>query len=576
MMEPAQTEHDASDGAPAAAGESPAIGEPGGAAQFVAFLVVAVAVAALFRLAAPNVSDPDSFYHFRHAAVYAEKGLGYARFPWLVYSVVSRFSADLGYGFHVLLIPFTWVRDGIQGIKLAAIFETVAVLALMYWVMRRHRIACAGAWPFVLFFLGPPLTYTFLMARPQTLTMGFSALLLSFMVSGSAWGVLLASFAICFFHLNVFVIVPVVVAGAALVKTLVGSPASLVPRPRSEGRDGGPLKAGLATGQAGRRPWEWRKWVAALAGMALGVALRPNPLGAVKLEYVQFVVHEIVRRKGIPLMFGREWAATTLGDTATFFTWFLLVWVGVMVLFVVAALARSEGGSSEDRTLLWSSLALSVLFFVVMVHSTKRATPLWATFAVIFVAKAFSQLLHGRAAKESKWLETETRLVVTWLVVAALLVMTGEVITQHLIYEQWAGRSSYRLSGAARWLEANSRPGEIVFDVNWDMFPELFFWDTRNRYVSGLDPIFLYAYDQALYWKAHHLERGPATSQTWGSMDREGAKMEDVHSVLKRDFAASYLVLESQRNGELEQYLDGDPRFERAHDDGEVVVYVIK
>jgi len=519
---------------------------PGGICQFAAFLVVAAAVAALFRLAAPNISDPDSFYHFRHASVYAEKGLGYAPFPWLAYSVVSRFSADIGYGFHVLLIPFTWARDGIQGIKLATIFETLAVLALMYLVMWRHRIAYAGAWPFVLFFVGPPLTYTFLMARPQTLTMGFCALLLSFMVSGPAWGVLVASFAICFFHLNAFVTVPVVVVAAIVAKGWSG------------------------------RAWEWRKWVAALSGMALGVGLRPNPLGAVKLEYVQFVVHEMVRRKGIPLLFGREWAPVSLGDTATLFTWFLLVWVGMMALFLVAALARSETGSSEDRTLLWSSLVLSVLFFVVMVHSTKRATPLWATFAVIFVAKAFSQFLHGGVGEKSKLLKTETRLVVTWLVVVALLVMTGEVVGQHLIREQWAGQSSYRLSGAAQWLDANAQPGRIVYNVNWDMFPELFFWDTDNRYASGLDPIFLYAYDEARYWKAHHLQTGEATKRTWGTMDRAGAKMEDVYTVVKRDFAASYLVLESRRNSELEDYLDSDPRFERARDDGETVVYIVK
>jgi hypothetical protein len=310
--------------------------------------------------------------------------------------------------------------------------------------------------------------------------------------------------------------------------------------------------------------------------MALGVGLRPNPLGAVKLEYVQFVVHEMVRRKGIPLLFGREWAAVSLGDTATLFTWFLLVWVGLTALFLVAALARRETGSSEDRTLLWSSLALSVLFFVVMVHSTKRATPLWATFAVIFVAKVFSQFLHGGVREQSKLLKTEARLVVTWLVVAALLVMTGEVVGQHLIFEQWSGRSSYRLAGAAQWLDANAPPGRIVFNVNWDMFPELFFWDTDNRYTSGLDPIFLYAYDEARYWKAHHLQTGEATKRTWGTMDRAGAKMEDVYTVVKRDFAASYLVLESRRNSELENYLDSDPRFERARDDGETVVYIVK
>lgn len=503
-------------------------------------------MAALFRLAAPNVSDPDSFYHFRHAAIYAEKGLTYARFPWLVYSAVSRFSADLAYGFHVLLIPFTLLRNEILGIKLAAILETLIVLVLMYLVMRRHRIACSGVWPFVLFLLGPPMTYTFLQTRPQTLTMGFSALLLSFMVRGSAWGVLVAAFGICFFHLNVFVVVPAVVLVAALVRGCTS------------------------------RTWEWRKWVAALAGMVLGLALRPNLIGAAKLEYVQFVVHEMVRGARIPLLFGREWFPLNLVDATTAFTWFLLAWVGMAALALVTRCARGAGKSAEDRALLWSSLALSVLFFAVMIHTTKRATPLWATFGVIFVAVACSQFLWGRSVERERLLSAETRLVAGCLLAALLMVMAGGVVNDHLIHEKWVGRSSYRMWGAGQWLKENARPNDIVYNVSWGTFPELFFWDPQNRYVSGLDPIFLFAYDKALYWKTHHLQSGTATSQTWPSMYMKPEEAEDTYTMVKRDLRASHVVLEPSRREKLEEYLESDSRFERTYDDGEVVVFAVR
>jgi len=161
-------------------------------------------------------------------------------------------------------------------------------------------------------------------------------------------------------------------------------------------------------------------------------------------------------------------------------------------------------------------------------------------------------------------------------VVVVLGLMAGDVIKEHLVRQKWVGRSSYRLYGAAEWLKEHSRRGEIVYNVNWDMFPELFFWNTQNRYVSGLDPIFLFAYDQGWCWKAHHLQTGEATSQTWPSPRSHASPGEDTYAVVKRDFGASYLVLEPRRNAELNDYLAGDARFERKFGDGDAVVYALK
>jgi hypothetical protein len=324
------------------------------------------------------------------------------------------------------------------------------------------------------------------------------------------------------------------------------------------------------------RTWEWRKWVAALAGMLLGLALRPNPIGAAKLEYVQSVVHEMVRSAGIPLLFGREWFPLNLVEATAAFPWFLLAWVGMAALALVTLGARGAGKSAEDRALLWSSLALSVLFFAVMTHTTRRTTPLWATFGVIFVAAACSQFLWGRSVERARLLSEETRLVVGCLLAAVLMVMAGEVVSDHLIHEKWVGRNSYRMSGAGQWLKENARPNDIVYNVSWASFPELFFWDPQNRYVSGLDPVFLFAYDEALYWKTHYLQSGTATSQTWSTMYARPEGAEDTYTMVKRDLRASYVVLEPSRSEKLEAYLESDSRFQRTYDDGEVVVFAVK
>ena len=59
---------------------------------------------------------------------------------------------------------------------------------------------------------------------------------------------------------------------------------------------------------------------------------------------------------------------------------------------------------------------------------------------------------------------------------------------------------SYNLyAGASDWLALNSSPGERVFQTDWDDFPRLFFYNTHNTYLIGLDPTYMQLYDPDLY-----------------------------------------------------------------------------
>ena len=513
--------------------------------RFLMFSAVALVVSLFLQFQSPGIPDPDSFYHFRHAALYADKGLWMTDFPWLAYSIINRYSADIGYGFHFLLIPFTLLGNDVFGLKLAAALACAVVLILVYWVMRRHRVAFDFAWPFLLLFLAPPMVFTFLMTRPQTLTMGFLALLLSFLVLGSPWAVLLASFAISFVHLNVFPVIPAVVLVVGLTQLVT------------------------------ERRWEWRKWLAALGGIGLGWLLRPNPIGVAKLEYVQIVVHELVRHQRTPLMFGQEWTPVSPAALSAFL-YFLLFWITTAVVFVIAASLRRIGASPRDRTLLWSSLLLSAVFFAATVLVTKRTTPLWATCAVIFSAKAFTCLLDPLDKRPDRFLKEEARLLIAFSLAAVFALMVWDGVNQHVLQRRWPGIPPRRLQAAADWLGRNSRPGDVVFNVDWGLFPELFFWGPQNRYVSGLDPIFLYAYDQSLYWQSHHLAADDTGAYTCGVMVCAPEKREDTYTVLKRDFRASHIVLSPSRSPALDSYLRRDPRFALGFRDAGVAVYKLE
>jgi len=59
---------------------------------------------------------------------------------------------------------------------------------------------------------------------------------------------------------------------------------------------------------------------------------------------------------------------------------------------------------------------------------------------------------------------------------------------------------SYGLyANASLWLEKNTPAGSRVFQTDWDDFPRLFYYNTHNTYLIGLDPTYLQLYDADLY-----------------------------------------------------------------------------
>jgi hypothetical protein len=132
------------------------------------------------------------------------------------------------------------------------------------------------------------------------------------------------------------------------------------------------------------------------------------------------------------------------------------------------------------------------------------------------------------------------------------------------------------LKEPAIWLKENSNPGDIVFNVHWSNFSPLFFWNQKNYYVGGLDPIFQYAYNSSLYWKFHYLSADQVTKKTCGATACTVSMLEDTHEVLKRDFNAKYILLTKTQNPAVHQWLEGDRRFDKKFENGSEAVYLIK
>jgi hypothetical protein len=238
------------------------------------FVLVAAALSAWLYGYSPQLHDPDELYHFRHAGLYARGDLFQSAFPWTVYSSVTRYGADLWYGFHLLLLPFTSAADPAHGIKLAGIAVLTASLGLLYAACVRLRVVAPAVWPLLILVSAPPAMMRMVLVRPHVLSLALLGLLLAVTLQRRPRAMFLTALVLAWVHLNLVWAVPLVLVAVLLVRL------------RTE------------------RNVDGRGLLAAAAGLLLGWALRPNPLGAASLAWVQLVRWAAEKQAGTPLRWG--------------------------------------------------------------------------------------------------------------------------------------------------------------------------------------------------------------------------------------------------------------------------------
>jgi hypothetical protein len=123
---------------------------------------------------------------------------------------------------------------------------------------------------------------------------------------------------------------------------------------------------------------------------------------------------------------------------------------------------------------------------------------------------------------------------------------------------------SYRLQKyrpAAEWLKTNSAPGEIVFNDNWSTFPMLFYWNTKNYYIFGEDPMAFWSYNKELY-------------RAYADVVYK-QKKENLAEIIRDKFHAKY-VLVDMGSRQLDENLKHDGQFTPVYWDREVKIYAVK
>jgi hypothetical protein len=495
-------------------------------------VVLVLAVLAAHLSLFPKIADLDGFYHLGHAAAYAEGSIFDTSFPWATQSVIADRGADLWWGFHVLLVPLTAIDSVEWAVRVGALVLTMALLGTFHAVVRRHAVPAAAWWTLVFFLAVPNVLLRQVMLRPHMLSLAGALLLLSVLVRGRWWHVVLVSAAIAWIHLSLAWVAPAIVIAYGLVRA-------------SE------RALGVAREPASVEPLT--ALAAAILGTGVGWLLRPHPVEAGALAGVQIIRLLAEKATEEPLTFSAELAPLSVGELVRTSWLFLLAWLGAFAAAVHGLANGKLEGRTGDRTLVVTALVVSAAFLLLALLSARRAMEQWVAFGALALPFLWSVVTP-----------IARRRTVRIVALALIAVHVGWGARRHALNVEFVASPPDTMAGVAAFLAESSNPGDIVFHAKWDNFGPLFAHNRTNRYLGGMDPIFQLAHDPRLYWESFYLSADLTTEWTCDAFPCATGGATDTHEVLTDHFGARWVVVEPRRNPRFSLYLLNDSRYRLA------------
>lgn len=484
------------------------------------FLLFAIffAFMASIQFSTPNMPDNDGFYHIKMALLMREQGLK-PPFPYMPLTILNAQEFyDHHFLFHVALIPFTF-GDLRLGAKWAAVtFAALAFLAV-WWLLRGQKVKYAEFWALGLLAVSQAFLYRMSITRAQSLSLGVLALGLHWMFTGKNRHLAVLAFLYVWMY-DAFPLLPAL-AFVFMVAVF------------------------LAEGQI-----NWKPLAYVLAGTVLGLIINlyfPNDL----IFIYRHLLPKLTNATSISV--GNEWYPYDTGQLLHNSPLALIAFLG-------AALALGLHGKRINTPLM--TVFLATCMFGFMLFDARRFIEYFPAFALIFMAFAWSPLLDAEADTVLEPLPKRISVLYKNVVpvVLSILLLVGMYITQRDAVNSIQGSASYTLyAGATKWLMAHTAPGERIFQTDWDDFPHLFFYDTYNTYLVGLDPTYMQIYNPGLY-------------DLWVQIT--DGKVYNLSKVIPSEFG-SYYVLTDLQHGNFIAAASDDSGMREVYRDSESVIFQI-
>jgi hypothetical protein len=484
-----------------------------------AALVFALGFVAAFVLlaATEGLISTDDYYHSRAAAQIIEQRAIRLYFPWLPLTILSPTQfVDHHLLYHLYLAP--WVYwGGIVGAKLAQSFVVAGVFVALWSLLRALKVRYVLLWSIGLLGVSSPFLYRILMVRTQGAALLLLLVALQLLFRRHYRWLVVVAFAFTWLY-NGFVLLPAI--AALYVLSVFISDRRVV----------------------------WQALAYALLGTGLGLFINPYfP------QNVVFIVSHLGEKVNVEasIRVGSEWYPYTTQAL-------LENSPGALLALVAGVLAPSF--FKARRSAVETTLLLVALLTLTMTFESRRFIEYFPPFALLFCAASW-----GRHAMQrpNEWVSVRFRPLISRVYPAGLalllLLLTWTTVSAAYGDIQNAEDAGY-MAGAARWLQEHTEPNTLVFQTDWDDFPYLFYFNTHNTYLVGLDPTYLQV--------AH-----PTLWNLWVPIT-QGA-VERPSTLIRENFGARYIISDLYHEA-FAARANGDPNMRLVYRDDNSLIWQIE
>ncbi|MFA5048006.1 MAG: hypothetical protein WC516_03125 [Patescibacteria group bacterium] len=497
--------------------------------------------------------DPDSFYHIKISQLIVKQGIIFD-FPYLQFTVLKNGFIDHHFLYHLLMMPFVTLLPALIGAKIFQVILAAVCILVFFYLLKKFAVKGAFWYTFFLFFCYP-FIFRINLVKAPALSVIFLLLAILFIFRKKYWKLGILSFLYVWTYDGWFIL-----AIMAIVYAVADSWDFWL---KSDGNSRSKLRPSFLAKVIKDRLFKDKANLKLIASVALGLLLGiiinpyfPKNLGfyfvhIVQIGLVNFQTHIGVGAEWYPYSWSQFFRATGAS---------LLLLVPALSLFLYY---RKKMNAEVKFFLLMAGLFLLatikakrnieylIPFFnltAVWIYLTVERLP---EFAGDF--RTFRQSLNNFLGRDKR---------MRWLL--GLAVIVG--IINYQVYIVDTARTSLsllkfdKLEKVSQYFQGHSRPKAMVFHSDWSTFPLLFYHNSSNYYIVGLDPTFMYLYDKDKY-------------QKWLDITR-GERADQLYDIIKNQFGSSYVLVE-KNNEKMSNNLKNNFYFKNIYQDNEATLYQV-
>jgi len=524
----------------------------------------------LYLLIPPGILCPDSFYHTKMALMIKDQGL-IQDFPWTQFTTYKDLFVDHHFVYHLFLIPFLSLPtpdnldtfsaelDPLIKAKLGTAFFAALVFLFIYWLCRRLKIKL----PFVWTLSGFLVSYFILrlsLIRAPALSLILLILGFYFILKKKYLGLFFVYFFYVWTHGTwpLILIVAILYCLSQTVKNLTINWTNIFIENK-------------------KRLFQTIKYAfiyffeksnvkilsTCIMGLFLGLVINPYFPKTLPFYWFQTIKIGVLNYQN-KIGVGAEWYSPD--PQMLFFSVLpiLILWLISLAWFIT----KQKGQNSSS----WFFVFVST-FFLLYTLKARRNIEYFVPSAIFLNGLIFTQI-----AKKINWGALKKHLkeffqgpdnifyFITTIISSILVIFfIGFYLNFSIknLFQSYTNesRSLNSLQMASHWIKTNVPSEEIIFQSNWAIFPHLFYFNTQNYYINGLDQTFMYEKDKELY-------------QDWLDLVSYHVDPNQTAQILKEKFKASY-VLVDKNDERFTRLIEKSKFLKQVYKDDQASIYQI-